>query len=103
MQWSSIFLLNSMMTDLQESIISILNADYEMHEHGDMLTYALMIDKVINLSEKVIENMTCSIKEYNISTVPGENVALVVHRFKYAYRWLEHNRALTFELKIVCS
>eukprot|EP00957_Ditylum_brightwellii_P046553 3532378-Ditylum_brightwellii.AAC.1 len=31
-----------------------------------------MIDKVINLSEKAIEIMTCSIKDYNISTVPGE-------------------------------
>eukprot|EP00957_Ditylum_brightwellii_P169995 12938909-Ditylum_brightwellii.AAC.1 len=70
MQWSSTFLLNSMTTNLQEIIISTLNADYEMHEHGGMLTYALMIDKAINLSEKVIESMTCSIKEHNISTVP---------------------------------
>eukprot|EP00957_Ditylum_brightwellii_P066016 5006776-Ditylum_brightwellii.AAC.1 len=70
-----------------------------MHEHGGMLTYALMIDKVINLFEKFIENMTCSIKDYNISTVPGENVALVVWHCKYAYKRLEHNGALTFELK----
>eukprot|EP00957_Ditylum_brightwellii_P138981 10592914-Ditylum_brightwellii.AAC.1 len=70
MKWSSMFLLNSMMTDLQESIDLTLNADYETHEHRGMHTYALMIDKVINLSKKVIENMTCSFKEYNISTVP---------------------------------
>eukprot|EP00957_Ditylum_brightwellii_P158842 12090230-Ditylum_brightwellii.AAC.1 len=78
MQWSSMFLLNLMTTDLQESIVLTLNADYEMQEHGGMLTYTLMIDKVINLSKTIIENMTCSIKEYNIYTIPGENVALVV-------------------------
>eukprot|EP00957_Ditylum_brightwellii_P140528 10706572-Ditylum_brightwellii.AAC.1 len=58
-----------------------------------------MTDKVINLSEKAIENMICSIKEYNISTIPGENVVLIVWHFKYAYKGLEHNGALTFELK----
>eukprot|EP00957_Ditylum_brightwellii_P131321 10016072-Ditylum_brightwellii.AAC.1 len=99
MQWYSTFLLNSMTTDLQESIVSTLNADYEMHEHRGRLTYALMIDKVTNLSEKAIENMICSIKEYNTSTVPGENITLVVCHFKYAYKRLEHNRALTFKLK----
>eukprot|EP00957_Ditylum_brightwellii_P188217 14327896-Ditylum_brightwellii.AAC.2 len=78
MQWSSTFLLNSMTTDLQENIILTLNTDYETHEHGGMLTYALMINKAINLSENVIENMTCSIKEYNTSSVLGENVAFVI-------------------------
>eukprot|EP00957_Ditylum_brightwellii_P025869 1957045-Ditylum_brightwellii.AAC.1 len=88
-----------MTTDLQGSIVSTLNTDYEMHEHRSMLTYALMIDKLINPSEKAIETMTHSIKEYNISTVSGENVALVVCCFNHAYKRLEHNRTLTFELK----
>eukprot|EP00957_Ditylum_brightwellii_P032249 2443633-Ditylum_brightwellii.AAC.1 len=67
--------------DLQENIISALNANYEIHEHGGMLTYALMTDKVINLYEKAIENMTCSIKEYNISSVPGTQPCLEYKNF----------------------
>eukprot|EP00957_Ditylum_brightwellii_P162330 12360112-Ditylum_brightwellii.AAC.1 len=57
---------NLMTANLQESIVLTLNADYEMHGHGGMLKYTLMIDKVINLSEKAIKNMTHSIKAYDI-------------------------------------
>eukprot|EP00957_Ditylum_brightwellii_P034932 2647242-Ditylum_brightwellii.AAC.1 len=39
--------------------------------------------------------------EYNISTVPSKNLAIVVNYFKYACKRLEHNKALTLKLKNV--
>eukprot|EP00957_Ditylum_brightwellii_P181182 13801073-Ditylum_brightwellii.AAC.1 len=68
-----------MTANLQENIVLTLNADYEIHENGGMLKYALMIDKVINLSEKAIKNMTYSIKAYDVfQSTSDENFNTII-------------------------
>ena len=95
MEWSNSFLLNSMDETLQESIHATLEEEYKLSEHGGPLTFALMIDKVINLTEGAIEAMTRHLKGYDISKVPGEDVERVFRRFRHALKRLENNGSLS--------
>eukprot|EP00957_Ditylum_brightwellii_P047273 3591329-Ditylum_brightwellii.AAC.1 len=69
MSWLLPFLLNFMTPELQQTAISTLHSNYKKHEHEGMLTYTVMIDKIINLSKQAIKSMTKNIKEYNISNM----------------------------------
>lgn len=95
MEWSHTFLMNSMDEGLDESVHSTLENDFPPSQHGGPLTFAIMIDKVINLSEAAIEGMTKHLKEYNISKIPGEDIEKVCRRFLYGLRRLENNGSLT--------
>lgn len=52
----------------------------------------------INLSENEIEALAKSIKKFDIKTVPGENIETVVSHFKYAFKQLDKNNAVTTSL-----
>lgn len=95
MEWSHMFLMNSMDDNLQESVHTTLENDYPSSEHGGPLTFAIMIDKVINLSEAAIEGMTKHLKEYKINKMPGEDIEKICRRFLFALRRLENNGSLT--------
>jgi len=96
--WSHTFLLNSMDEDLQESVHMTLVKTYEVESMGGPLTFGIMIDKIINLSESAIEGMIAHIKQYEIKAVPGENVEKVCRRFQYALKRLENNGSLSRDL-----
>eukprot|EP00957_Ditylum_brightwellii_P161888 12325193-Ditylum_brightwellii.AAC.1 len=61
--------------DLEQEITSDLSHGYSRAQLGGPLTFALMIDKIINLSETAIENLTNGFKNYDIKMVPGENIS----------------------------
>ena len=97
-EWSHILLMNSMDEALQDSIHATLEETYPVSQHGGPLTFALMIDKVINLSEGAIEAMVRHLKEYEIRKFPGEDVERVCRRLKYALKRLENNGSLTKDI-----
>ena len=96
--WSHTFLLNSMEEDLQELVHMTLAKTFKGESMGGPLTFAVMIDKIINLSESAIEGMIAHIKQYEINTVPGENIEKVCRRFQYALKRLENNGSLSRDL-----
>ena len=97
-EWSHTFLLNSMEEDLQESVHMTLIKNFRGECMGGPLTFAIMIDKIINLSEIAIEGMISHIKQYEIKSVPGENVEKICRRFQYALKRLENNGSLSRDL-----
>ena len=95
MEWSHTFLMNSMDEGLHEAVQSTLENEYSPSEQGGPLTFAVMIDKVINLSEGAIEGMTVHLKEYKINKIPGEDIEKICRRLRFALRRLENNGSLT--------
>ena len=71
---------------------------FKSESMGGPLTFAIMIDKIINLSESAIEGMISHIKQYEIRKIPGENVEKVCRRFQYALKRLENNGSLSRDL-----
>ena len=98
MEWSHIMLMNSMDEDLQESVHATIEEKYPISQQGGPLTFAVMIDKVINLSEGAIEAMIKHLKEYDIKKCTGEDVEKVCRRFKYALKRLENNGSLSKDI-----
>eukprot|EP00957_Ditylum_brightwellii_P104877 7993235-Ditylum_brightwellii.AAC.1 len=49
------YLLNSMHSKLEQSVNTTMNSEYSSDQHRGPLTFAIMIDKVINLSERAIK------------------------------------------------
>ena len=97
-EWSHILLMNSMDENLQESVNATLEESFKVSEQGGPLTFAVMIDKVINLSEGAIEAMIQHLKGYEIRKTPGEDVERVCRRFKYALKRLDNNGSLTKDI-----
>ena len=98
LEWSHAFLLNSMDPGLSEIVLSTLKEEYTPSQIGGPLTFAVMIDKVINLSETAIDAMTTSIRNYSLANVDGENVEVVSRRLRYALKRLENNDSLSNDL-----
>jgi hypothetical protein len=95
LSWTHNYLLRSMDTELSEAVTSCLKHDFTLEEGGGPLTFAIMIDKCINLSEEAIEALKTSITSYDIKNVKGENVSTVCRRFLYALKRLKSNNAIT--------
>lgn len=98
MEWLHLHLMNSMEADLRDEVTSTLKHDYPADQHGGPLTFAVMIDKVINLSPSAISTMKRTLREFKISSVPGEDINIVVRRFLYALKRLESNNSVDAEL-----
>jgi len=98
LEWSHTYLLNSMKPALSEIVLSTLKEDYMPSQIGGPLTFAIMIDRVINLSETAIDAMTTSIRNYRLTSIDGENVELVSRRLRYAFRRLHNNNSLSNDL-----
>eukprot|EP00957_Ditylum_brightwellii_P077706 5904942-Ditylum_brightwellii.AAC.1 len=84
--------------DLKQSVSTTMSSEYSSDQHRCPLTIAIMFDKVINLSECAIESISINIKNYKISTVPGENIEVVCYSFCYALKCLKNNNLLLLEL-----
>jgi hypothetical protein len=95
LDWSHHSLIASMDTELQEAVTSTLQHQFNPKEKGGPLTFAIMIDKCINLSEEAIESLKKSIEQYDIKNIPGEDVSIVCRRFLYALKRLRSNDAIT--------
>jgi hypothetical protein len=95
MAWTHNYLLNSMDTELRSAVVSMNKHQFKQEEEGGPLTFAIMIDKCINLSEEAIESLKKSIEKYDIKNTKGEDISAVCSRFRYALRRLESNDALT--------
>ena len=54
-----------------------------------------MIDNCINLSETAIDALKESIIKYQIKGTKGENIEVLSKRFKYSFKRLENNNAVT--------
>ena len=59
--------MNAMDKALQELINVTIEQDFHLPEYGGPQTFAVMIDKVINLSEGAVEAMIWHIMSYDIS------------------------------------
>ena len=94
MEWVHAHLINSMTPELREDVTTTLKHDFPKEQHGGPLTFAVMIDKVINLSPTAIDTMKSNLKSYNIKDIPGEDVSIVVRQFLYALKRLESNNAI---------
>jgi hypothetical protein len=93
--WTHNHLLNSMDTELRSAVVSTSKHQFKPQEEGGPLTFAIMIDKCINLSEEAIESLKKSIEIYDIKNTKGEDVSAVCSHFRYALRRLESNDAIT--------
>jgi hypothetical protein len=82
-------------TELRSAVVSTSKHQFKQQEEGGPLTFAIMIDKCINLSEEAIESLKKSIEIYDIKNTKGEDVSAVCSHFRYALRRLESNDAIT--------
>ncbi len=82
--WTHNYLVNSMDTELQSAVLSTNKHQFKQQEEGGPLTFAIMIDKCINLSEEAIESLKKSIEIYDIKNTKGEDVSAVCSHFQYA-------------------
>ena len=98
MDWLHLHLMNSMSTELRDEVASTLKHDFPPSQHGGPLTFAIMIDKVINLSQSAIDTLKTNLSSYKISSVPGEDINVVVRRFLYAFKRLESNGSIDTNL-----
>ena len=99
LDWTHLFILDSVDEALETELSSRLRHDFEAWELGGPLTFGLMIDRCINLSTLAIDNLKRSLKVYDIKTVPGENLDTVIQRFEYAFQRLENNNAVDSDLE----
>ena len=81
--------LNSMNQDLHEEVESYLEHEFPSDQWDGPLTFVIMIDKCIDLSETVIDILKGNIEHYKISSIPGNNIEIAVHRFLYAFKRLK--------------
>jgi hypothetical protein len=95
LDWSHHSLIASMDDELQETVTSTLQHQFHPREKGGPLTFAVMIDKCINLSEEAIESLKKSVEAYDIKNIKGEDVSIVCRRFLYALKRLRSNDAIT--------
>jgi hypothetical protein len=95
LDWTHHSLLNSMDEELNESVTSTLKHQFDSEDEGGPLTFAVMIDKCINLSEEAIESLKHSVEKYDIKNVKGEDISVVCRRFLYALKRLQSNDAVT--------
>lgn len=98
LEWTHRYLMDSMESSLAESVQNVLQQDYQGYTHGGPLTYAIMLDLAVNLSSSSILNIQNSIRSYQISNVPGEDVELVSKRLLHVYRSLDDNNSLSSDL-----
>eukprot|EP00957_Ditylum_brightwellii_P130586 9961304-Ditylum_brightwellii.AAC.1 len=84
--------------DLEQEIASDLSHGYSRAQLGGLLTFALMVDKIINLSDTAIENLTNGIKNHDIKTVPGKNISKVCRRFRYSLFRLSRKKVISSNL-----
>ena len=95
LDWMHHHLLNSMSEELREDIQGTLDHDFTEKHVGGPLTFALLIDKCINLSETAIETLKQKIISFSFKTLQGEDVETMSKHIKYAMKRLEHNNAIT--------
>jgi hypothetical protein len=91
MAWGHNYLLNSMDAELRCAVVSTNKHQFKQEEEGGPLTFAIMIDKCINLSKEAIESLKKSIEKYDIKQTKGEDISAVCSCFCYALRWLHCN------------
>ena len=94
MDWQHRFLMECVDTKLSDSILSSLRNDFEVSQHGGPLTFAIMIDKCINLSSDAIDGLKAKIEELKLTDIAGENVEVACRRILYGLKRLESNQAL---------
>ena len=95
LDWSHQHIMNSLTNELREDIQGTLDHDYHARHIGGPLTFALMIDRCINLSDSSIEKLKEKISSFSFKEVTGEDVLTMTKRFKYALKRLESNDAMT--------
>lgn len=98
LDWTHHCLIDSMDKELQESVYSTLSQEFGRVDIGGPLTFSILIEKVINLSESAIESMTNHVKNYSLQAVPGEDVELVCRRLRIALKRLENAGCLTTDV-----
>lgn len=98
LEWTHRYLIDSMAPALAESVQNVLQQNYQGYAHGGPLTYAIMLDLAVNLSSSSILNIQNSIRSYQITNVPGEDVELVSKRLLHVYQSLEDNNSLSSDL-----
>ena len=94
MDWQHRFLMNCMDTRLRDSVLSTLRNDFEVSQHGGPLTFAVLIDKCINLSPDAIEGLKSKIENMKLTDIVGENVEVASRRVLYGLKRLDNNQAL---------
>lgn len=92
-QYVHTLLINSMSEELKDEVLGDLRRNFSEYGVSGSLTFAIMINKVINLSESAIDGLKKCLKEQNISEIPGQNVALLTRRMHYGLNRLKHNDA----------
>ena len=81
-------------TRLHDSVLSYLRESHPTADQGGPLTFAVLIDKCINLSVDAISSLKTSIEELKLSEIQGENVEVACRRVLCGLKRLENNRAL---------
>ena len=86
-------LLNSMSQDLKDAVLGDLRRNFTTAQRSGSLTFGVMLQHVINLSESAIDSLKDCLKGQNLSNIPGQNVTLLTRRLHYGLDRLKHNNA----------
>ena len=94
LDWQHKYLLDCMDATLLDSVLGELKNEFSEESHGGPLTFAVMIEKCINLSPGAINALRTDFVNFSLASIPGENVDLACRRLLYALKRLENNGAL---------
>ena len=94
LDWQHKYFLDCMDTTLLQSVLGELKNEFEEETHGGPLTFAVLIEKCINLSHDAIDALKADVVTFTLANIPGENVDIACRRLLYALKRLENNGAL---------
>ena len=102
LDWQHKYLIECMDSKLKESVLGELKNEFEEESQGGPLTFAVMIERCINLSHDAIDALRTDFSSFTLTSIPGENVEIACRRLLYALKRLENNGALPHDaLKIL--
>ena len=86
-------LVNSMSSELKDTVMSELHNNYSPEARSGSLTFVIMLQYVINLSKPAVEGLKRSLEKQTLKNIPGQNVYLLARRVLYGLDRLQHNNA----------
>ena len=92
-------LINSMSLELKDTVMSELHNNYSPEERSGSLTFAIMLQYVINLSKPAVEGLKRSLERQTLQKIPGQNVYTLSRRVLYGLDRLKHNNAFPHDVQ----
>ena len=89
LDWQHKYLIECMDSKLMESVLGKLKDEFDEESQGGPLTFAVMIERCINLSHDAIDALRTDFSNFTLASIPEENVEIT-----YRDAFCTHSRGL---------